>query len=460
MLFDRKIKPAPNQEINFNLPEIGHQFTHGRDDELEIFFVEKNNLPLIQVNLVINSGSKLDPDGKKGLSNLTAMAIDEGAGKYDSLQLSDEFDILGSSFSVSSDEDLIIFSLKTLKENFSRSLELLKLVLNEPRFAEKDFEREKRKILIRLLQLKDDPDQIADILLDELIFTKQNPYSYPTAGNDDNLKNIEIANVNNFYEQYFHIKNSALFIVGDITENEIISNSNQLGLIKSNELVNNTKLNFPDIKKNKTRIYIFHKENSVQSEIRVGHISNKRDEKDYYAKLVMNNILGGQFSSRINLNLRERKGYTYGAFSRFNYFKDAGYFYVSTSVGIENTANAVKEIMLELNEIKNGVKKEELEFSKSSIIRRFPSNFETNKQVVSNLISKYLFDLPQDYFNNYLDKIKHLTIEEVNNSAKEDIFTENLTIIVVGDKNKIKSELENLEAGEVAEVNLNGEIID
>jgi zinc protease len=460
MLLDRKIKPAPKQEIDFNLPDIKHLFPSGKEDGLRTYFVEKNNLPLVQINLIINAGSKFDPAGKKGLSNLTAMTIDEGAGEYNSLQLSDEFDILGSSFNVSSDEDLITFSLKTLKENFNRSLELLKLIVSEPLFSQKDFEREKRKIQIKLLQLKDDPEQIADILFDELIFTSQSPYSYPVIGNEDNLKNIEIKDVKEYYQKFFHIKNSALFIVGDISENEVKNSLYELEKVVSNSKLNGSKLNIPNVNRNKTHIYIFHKENSVQSEIRVGHLSDKRNEKDYYRKLVMNNILGGQFSSRINLNLRENKGYTYGAFSRFNYFKDAGYFYVSTSVGIENTANALKEILFELNEIKNGAKKEELEFSKSSIIRKFPSNFETNRQIASNLISKYVFGLPQDYFNNYLGNIKSLTKEEINKTAVENILTDNLTIVVVGDKNKIKSELGSLGAGEVIEVNLLGEIID
>lgn len=458
MIIDRQVKPAPQIETHFNLPEIKYLHASAKENIPEIFFVEKNNLPLVYINLVVNAGSKIDPVGKKGLSNLTAMTIDEGAGKYDSLQLSDEFDILGSSFNVSCDEDLVTFSVKTLKENFSRSLELLKLVINEPHFNKEDFEREKRKVLIKLLQLKDEPDQVADLLLDELIFTKENPYSYPLIGNEENLSDINLEDLKEYNSEYFHFQNAALFIAGDINEKDIVKNTKSL--FKPSEVKNILKPNIPEVKKNTACIYIFHKENSVQSEIRVGHISDKRDEKDYYSKLVMNNILGGQFSSRINLNLREKRGYTYGAFSRFNYFKDAGYFYVSTSVGIENTANAVREILFELSEIKNGVKKEELEFSKSSIIRRFPSNFETNRQIASNLISKYLFSLPENYFNTYLDKIKNLTIDEINSSAKDNIHPENLAIIVVGDKKKIKDELENLGAGPVKEVNLLGEIIE
>ncbi len=454
MSLDRTVKPFPKDEINFSLPAVESLKSN---DGLQIFMAHKDNLPLIQFNLVVNAGSKLDPEGKKGLSNLVAMTIDEGAGNYNSLQLSDQFEILGTSFNVSADDDLITFSIKTLKENFKRSFDLLKSIINSPHFDVKDFEREKRKVLVRLLQIKDDPEEIADILYEKLIFGGSNPYAYSTLGNDKNLNNIEVSSVNTFYKENFFPRNSALFIAGDFNREEIIQHANSLFENQNDKKTDNFAIDSTEQKE--TRIYLFHKPDAAQSEIRIGHISDKRNENDYYSKLLMNNILGGQFSSRINLNLREKKGYTYGAFSRFNYYKDAGYFYVSTSVGTENTVNAVKEILFELKEIQNGAKKEELAFSKSSIVRRFPSNFETNKQITSNLISKYVFSLPDDYFNNYIDKIENVNLGDINIAAKENISVDNLVILIVGDKNKIANELSQLQLGNICEVNEFGEII-
>jgi len=157
--------------------------------------------------------------------------------------------------------------------------------------------------------------------------------------------------------------------------------------------------------------------------------------------MILNNVLGGQFTSRINLNLRENKGYTYGAFSRFNYYKDAGYFYVSTSVNAENTGNALREIFKELNEIKEGATTEELDFAKSSLIRKFPSNFETNRHIASNISALVIHSLPDAYFDTYLDNIKKVTISDVNKSAMDSIHPEKSLVVIAGDRNVISSQL-------------------
>jgi len=248
-----------------------------------------------------------------------------------------------------------------------------------------------------------------------------------------------------------------LIVVGNISLTELKDklNKNLSAWIKKDF----SQLEIKSNSKSKTQIYLFDKKDSVQSEIRIGHISSKRKNKDYFSKNLMNTILGGQFSSRINLNLREDKGYTYGAFSRYNYYKDDAYFFTSTSVGQENTANAVKEILNELHKITKGVTPHELDFAKSSIIRKFPSNFETYSQVAGNLSGKIIFSLPDDYFDTYIENIKNVTIEDVNRTAVENIFPGELVIVIVGDKDKIVNSLKELNAGEIKEVDLFGEIV-
>jgi zinc protease len=167
---------------------------------------------------------------------------------------------------------------------------------------------------------------------------------------------------------------------------------------------------------------------------------------------MLNTILGGQFTSRINLNLREKHGYTYGAGSNFNYFKNNAYFAVSTSVGIENTANALSEIFKEVEGLSDGITDKELEFAKSSIIRKFPLNFETYGQIASNFIGKVIYDLPEDYFDSYFDNINSVTIEDVNNAAANNISPKQATTVLVGDKSKIVSQLDDLHLGDVVVV--------
>ena len=453
-LIDRSKKPQPAEEINFTLPEI-EKFK--LDNGLEVYFIQKNKLPVLHLNLLVGSGSSYDPEGKKGLSNLFSMVIDEGAGEYDSLQLSDEFDAIGSHFSVSSSEDNLYFSLQTLKENFQRSLELFAKVVLQPRFDEKDFQREQRKMITRILQQQDEPDEIADSVYQFRIFSNANPYAFPVAGYEETVKGISVEDVRRYYSNYLYPNNSSLIVVGDISKEELQKKiAAYFGEWRRGNVSNN--FSFPHHHQDK-KIFIVDKKNSVQSEIRVGHLSTKRNEEDYYSRLILNTILGGQFSSRINLNLREKKGYTYGAHSRFNYFKESAYFYVSTSVGIENTANAIAEIFNELNGIQGGVTPDELEFAKSSIIRKFPSNFESNKQIASNLIGMVIHSLPEEYFNNYVVNVKSINIGDINSAAAKFILPEKSVTVIVGDKAKLTGQLKDFDI-EIIETGINGELKD
>ncbi len=449
---DRSIKPEPSAEIKISLPEI-EKFK--LNNGLEVYFIQKDKIPVLQANLLVNGGSSFDPAGKKGLANLFSMVIDEGAGKYDSLQLSDEFDSIGTHFSVSSSEDNLYFSLQTLKENFEKSLELFSTVVLQPHLDEKDFQREQRKMITRIMQQQDEPDEIADIVYQFRMFDKLNPYAYPVSGYEDTVKNLSIEDIRKFYSNYLFPNNSTIIVVGDISKDEL---QNKLNLFFNDWKPGNVSNNiaFPYSAQDK-KIFLVDKKNTVQSEIRIGHLSSKRNEENYYSKLILNTILGGQFTSRINLNLRERKGYTYGAHSRFNYFKESAYFYVSTSVGIENTANAVQEIFNELNGIQKGVTPEELEFAKSSIIRKFPSNFETNKQIASNLIGMVIHSLPEDYFNNYIEQLNSVGIDDVNSAAEKYLLPEKSVTVIVGDKTKLLEQLKNFD-GEILETDINGEL--
>jgi len=448
---DKSVKPVPSEEISFSLPEI-EKFK--LSNNLEVYFIQKTKLPILQFNLLINAGSYLDPAGKKGLSNLLSMAIDEGAGKFNSLELSDEFDLLGSNFSVSSSEDNIYISLQTLKDNLDKSLDLFSMVIKSPHLNESDFKREQRKIITHILQQQDEPDEIADLVFDHIIFGAANPYCSPVVGYDEDVKQISVDDVKTFYSGFILPNNSKLIVVGDISKEELIEKL-ELYFKDWASKEKTADISFPKTGSDK-KIFLFDKKGSVQSEIRIGHSAPNRNEIDFFPKTILNNILGGQFTSRINLNLREKKGYTYGAHSRFNYLRESAYFLATTSVGAENTGNAVREIMNELEGIKAGIKNEELDFAKSSLIRKFPSNFETYKQIASNLISMVIHSLPGDYFNTYLDNIKSVSKEQVNNAAENYIKPDKAVTVIVGDKDKILDQLKDLNGAGIIEVDNKG----
>jgi predicted Zn-dependent peptidase len=444
MKYDRSIKPSPSSQISFRVPS---QSKFSLNNELDIYFVKKNDLPIVRLNVIINAGSKFDPLNKKGTSNLLTMCIDEGAGKYNALELSEQFDLLGAHFSLNCNNDTIQITLQTLKENFRAALDLLGKILTKPHLTEKEFEREKSKIQTRLKQLSDDPDYLANTAFESLLFGEKHPYSFPVLGLGDNIANINDDEIKSFYGKFIHPDNSFIVVVGDITGEELKENLNENISVwkKGNTDFHAGTASNPD----KKFVYIFNKKDSVQTEIRVGHHSTGRKSKDYFSKYLLNTILGGQFTSRINHSLREKHGYTYGAGSSFNYYKDDAYFAVSTSVGIENTARALNEIYYELNNIRNGVTEEELSFAKSSITRKFPLNFETYRQVASHCIGRVIYDLPDDYFEKYLENVTAVTIDEVNKAATENIFADSAMTVLVGDKDKLLGQLKDGNYGEI-----------
>ncbi len=454
MNFDRSKIPQSTEEIKFTLPEIqSFLLSNG----LNILFVQRDFLPIIRMNLITYCGSIFDPIGKSGLANLFSMVIDEGAGDYNSLELSEEFEVLGSSFNSSCNHDNVVLSIQSLSEHFDRTLELLSTIILRPQFNDPDFHREKRKVEVKLLQQKDEPEELADQAFAHLIYGGNNSYSVPILGYENSINEININEIRNYYNNNFTPEKSCLIVVGNLSKEKLID------LLEKylNDWKNKSKMFAPKFEqlKNKKMISVLNKEGAVQTEIRVGHQSSKRNSSDYYPKFLMNMILGGQFTSRINLNLRERKGFTYGATSSFSYYKNSGEFCVSTSVSTENTYATVKEILFELEKIKQGATKQELDFTRSSVIRKFPSQFESDWQIASNLSSLAIHNLPYDYFNTYIDKIKNVSEEEVNRAAVENIKLKELSIVLVGDEKKLMDLFTASEIGKVQIINSKGEII-
>lgn len=448
---DRTKKPQVISEIDFTLPEIERfKLQNG----LDVVYVRKETLPIMKFILLAEAGSKFDPDGKKGLANLFCRVLDEGAGKYSSTDLSEEFDLIGSSFGIQCHNDNVHITLQTLTENIERALELLSLVLFEPHLDEKSFLREQRKVLTSLQQLNDSPDEIADLVFDRKLFNGSNPYSSPVYGFPGDVKNISLNDIKSFYQENINPENSALVVVGDLPGSSLKEKLNKY--FSNWKPGKKTSIKISQKESGKRKLFIVHKEGSVQSEIRIGHTTDLRSKGDFFERLILNHILGGQFSSRINLNLRENKGYTYGAHSSFSYYKSGAGFHVSTSVGSGNTGNAITEIIKEMNGIKSGITKEELDFAKSSITLRFPGNFETYGQIAGNLVSLIIHSLPDNHFDSYLSDLNSKMISDINETAKKYIHPDNLIIVVVGDKKLILQQLEDLGVSEIIELDIWG----
>ncbi len=437
-MLDRSIKPTPTGKIQFHTPKIENLTL---DNSVKVFFNKKDTLPIIQMNLIIPSGSIYNPTGKEGLSYLTSLLLDEGADNLSGFEISDKFELMGSILNINSNKEFTTISLLCLKEKFEESLEILSKIILHPSFHNEDFDRQKLKLITKNIQLEDDPSYVASNFFNKNIFQNTN-YQFPSSGINSSIESLANSDVKDFFSQRYLPNGSFIIIVGNLEENNVLNILNKY--FEKWKPQENKNLSVEKIVPNK-KIIVVNKPDAVQSELRIGHFSKGRNSEDFYARSILNSILGGQFSSRINLNLREAKGFTYGAHSNYNYNSIGSTFSVATSVKSENTGDAIKEILFELNEIKNTIHQSEIDFAKSYLVRRYPSMFETYSQIASNISLIPLFNLPNNYFENYIQKISNVEKNDLLNAAKENIDFSKLLIVIVGDVNLIKNQLQQFE---------------
>ncbi|MFA6979139.1 MAG: pitrilysin family protein [Ignavibacteriaceae bacterium] len=453
MILDRTTPPQIVEQTKFHLPQIQHIVS---ESGMKGLFIQKTKLPMVQFTLIISSGSVLEDAGKSGLANLTAILIDEGAGGLTSLELNNQFEMLGSSIHISINHEFMYFTLVSLEEKFGETLALLNKILNKPHFEEKEFLREKSKVLAQLMQINDEPDTIADKIFEEKVFGSENKLGHFNLGKEKDVESLTNEDVINFYHSHIASDKAGFICAGSLSSEDLKKYVNQFvdnfGIAKTApvpEFISPIK---------KRRMYFVHKADAQQTEIRIGNLSDKRSNGDFYAKTVMNTILGGQFNSRINFKLRETKGFTYGASSLFSYRKEKGYFLLTTSVQAEHTIEAVQDILYELNQIKETITTDELEAAKLSIIRRFPSNFETYYQLASGLNTLYIYNLQPSYFNEYLSNIRSVTVDDALNAAKKHILDEEIIVVLVGDKTQFAGKPVDFNFNEVIELNESGDV--
>ncbi len=435
MKLDRSIKPEDKIPSKFHLPGI-HNFK--LENGVDTYLVENKKLPIVKMSLVSPSGSRFDPYGNEGLAYLTALTVDEGAGNFDALQLADEIDKLGSSIELSSSADHIFINLTSLEENFENTLKLFASIINEPHFEKVSFERERKKQKTKIDQMFDDPGYIAANAFQKVIF-KNTGYEKPIVGYSSSVEHIELSAVKNYFQKFFKSCEVKLLGVSSIETDRMNELLNKyLGNSAFDSSLNDDEYKFQSLE---PKLYFINKEGAAQSEIICGHLVKQRNDQDFFAAKLANSILGGQFTSRINLNLREDKGYTYGAHSAISYNSRTGYFTLSASVQSDYTLDSIKEIRKEIKLIKDDIRDDEIEFAKSSLVKQFPSMFETYSQLIKRIKSLVLFDLPETYYDDYIQSIWDVTKGDILRAANDYIPTNRVCYFVVGDKEKIGDEL-------------------
>lgn len=439
--------PAPPREWSF--PAIERATL---PNGLRVLCARHNNAPLVSVRVVVRLGASVEPADRAGLASLVAALLDEGAGDRDALTIAEDVARLGAFLGSGADWDASYVSLDVLSRNVQKGMEIVRDILLEPRFAEEEIDRERDRRLTMIMQQKDDPAFIAARNFSGRVYEGIR-YGTPLVGTEETLGAITRGDVVDHYERIFVPANTSVVLTGDIVPDDGI------GLVR--ELFGGWKRNAGSLpvphepsRREEKRFFIVNRPGSVQSEIRIGHIGVERATQDFFPIVVMNALLGEVFNSRIMLNLRERHGYTYGARSSFVFRKHPGPFVVSTAVRSEVTIEAIREIFSELDRIRNEeISEEELAHARDYLVGVFPATVETANDLANRIQEMELYDLPDDYFDDYREKILDVTPVDAARAAERYISPDSATIVIVGEARDLFDRLAELgHATEVLDV--------
>jgi len=449
---DRTKPPELGPPPTVSLPPI---VTRQLPNGLKLLIVEQHELPLADLVLLVGSGTTADPAGKMGAANLTAAMLREGTTTRKSLDIADQAAFLGISLSPTSSWESSTLSLHTPTAQLDSSLALFADVALHPSFPANEFERLRKNRLTELLQIRDQGPAIANLVFPAIVYGSTHPYGLASIGTEASVKSLTPGDLQSYYQTNFKPNNATLIIVGDVNPDQIEQKVN--GLFGAWQHGTTPQLAYGEPPKPATTtIYLVDKPGAAQSSFRIGAVGVPRSTKDYFALTVMNTILGGSFSSRLNQNLRETRGYTYGASSRFDMRRAAGPFTASAEIVAAKTDSALLEFMKELNGIRQSVPSDELSRAKRYLQLQLPGNFETTQQIAAALVPVALYGLPLDYYNNYVQSIEGVTQADVNRVAQQYVNPGSLAIVIVGDRKTIEQGLKSVNVGPISIRDMSG----
>ncbi|GAB4327869.1 MAG: pitrilysin family protein [Candidatus Zixiibacteriota bacterium] len=449
---DRTTKPSGGPEPSFTPPAIQRaELSNG----LELLVVEDHSLPLVQTTLELKSGWAADPVDRPGVASITADMLNEGTKNRTSLEISEEAQRIGANLGTNSTFDGTTVDLNILKKNLDRGLELMADVVLNPTFPQDELDRLRENYLGRIQQESKQPFTSAFKSFLRKLYGPEHPYGQPYTGTgtEKSLNAITRDDLVTFYENNFYPNNAAIVMVGDITLDEAKQKLEKAfkgwapGTVVASEVPEPQPLSG-------TKICIVDKPGAAQSVIVAGHLGLKRNNPDWLAVEVMNNVFGGQFTSRLNMNLREDKGYTYGARAFFSARKGVGPFIAYAQVQSDVTKESVTEIINELRDITSTrpLTDQEVADSKNNMIKSFPGNFETFNGIANELVQMVRFDLPADEWQTYVDRVNAIDGAAASAAAKKYFHPDELLIVVVGDREKIEAGLAELQIGEIVHI--------
>jgi zinc protease len=451
MAVDRSRLPPLGPEPDFTFPEIRRGALAGG---MRVWTVEHRAVPLVSFLVLLPVGSAADPGDRPGLAALTADLLDEGCGDLTALDLHEALGRIGAQFETEIGPDATVLGLTTLERFAERGLALLADMLMRPRLEQRDFDRVRDLRLNRLLQLRDMPPALADRAFAQLLY-RQHPYGHLALGTEGALRSLALREVVSFHRAAYDPARMTLIAAGDAPHDRL-RDLVERAFSGWAPVTGNPPRDPADVAPPVTsdRLALLHRPGAAQSEVRIGHVAVSRNTPDYHALLVLNMVLGGQFVSRVNMNLREDKGYTYGVRTSFDFRRGRGPFVLQASVDSQATADAIREVFSELRAIRGDrpVTASELELGRAALTRGYPRSFETPEQISRAAAQLALYDLPEDYFTTFVPRVLAADEETVTRAAATHIDPSRLLTVIVGDREKVGPTLQGLELGDASEV--------
>lgn len=443
MTVDRSRLPIPGKTPPFHFPAIERSTL---SSGLRVWSVRHTSIPVATVMLLVRRGSADDPPGKEGLSAITADMLDEGTGALSSIEIHEKLARIGAQLDSDIGPDATLFTITVLSRFLQPAVSLLADIVVRPTLREEDFARVRQLRLHRLMQLKDMPGAVADRAFMRLLYG-QHPYGHTPLGNEASLTAITVDDVRAFHAANVRPGDATLVVTGDCRHAEVETLA--ASFFDGWTAGTGTPLPVAGELPTPRRLNIIPRPGAPQSELRIGHVGVARNTPDYHALVAANMVLGGQFVSRINLNLREEKGFTYGARTSFDFRRLPGPFSLQVSVQTAATVEAIRESMLEIAAIRDSrpVSVDELSLGVAALTRGYARNFETAEQLARAATQLALYDLSDTYFDEFVSRVEAVTVEDVTRVAQQYLSPDRLTTLIVGDYSAVSRGLLTLELG-------------
>ena len=437
--FDRNIRPTPPPNPLVSMPDYWRQ---NLSNGIEVIGTANAEVPLVSLRLDFDGGHLLESADKYGVASLTAQMMNEGTENFSAEEFEIELDKLGSGISVGSGSDSFNISVQSLLRNVDATLDLLEERLFRSSFTQADLDRLRQQQIENIEASKEEPSGIAGTVYPKLIYGEEHAYAVSAAGTIPTLQSITLEDIEAFARKNLVSQALKVSIVGDLPQQDVLAKLDFLQALPNENVSLNQQPTGTNV--NETTLYLVDKPGAAQSEIRIGYLTDLTYDAagDYWERSLMNYILGGAFNSRINLNLREDKGYTYGARSSFSGSKIPGPFTASASVRTDTTADSVVQFINEITNYRdNGITAAELQFTKDAIGQSEARDYETPGQKARLLDQIITYDLEADFVKQQQTVISALTAEQVQELAREHLPVEKMKILVVGDKAVIEDSL-------------------